>query len=270
MTPLLLFGAICVIGAIPALWWAVTGTRADQARGNLTAGLTMPTLREQQLAHSPIDRLLGPLARKFADLARRLTPAARCETLNDRLVRAGNPMGMDLRSALSAKTLAGGSLLSLGLLRFVGSPSVGGLVFAVLLGAGGFYLPDLLLGIARDRRADEIRASAADIIDQLTIIVEAGLGLEAAMARVATSNEGPLATEFSRTLQDIRAGVPRSRALGELAVRVDIPEMRQLVSAIHQAEKHGVPIATTLRIQAGEIRLKRQQFAEEKAMKLQV
>ena len=102
------------------------------------------------------------------------------------------------------------------------------------------------------------------------IAVRAGLGLDAAIARVARTTEGPLATELARVVQDSRAGVPRAAALTALAERVQVPELRQMVVALAQAEKLGVPVSQTLQVQAGELRLKRRQHAEEQAMKLPV
>ncbi len=115
-----------------------------------------------------------------------------------------------------------------------------------------------------------MQAKAADIIDQLTICVEAGLGFDAALARVATTTEGPLTDELRHTISDIQAGVPRAQALRTLADRAQIVEIRQLVTALLQAQKHGVPMAETLRIQSAEMRLKRKQRTEEKAAKLTV
>ena len=115
-----------------------------------------------------------------------------------------------------------------------------------------------------------MQAKAADTIDQLTICVEAGLGFDAALARVATTTEGPLTDELRHTISDIQAGVPRAQALRMLADRAQIVEIRQLVTALLQAQKHGVPIAQTLRTQSADMRMKRKQRTEEKAAKLTV
>ena len=100
--------------------------------------------------------------------------------------------------------------------------------------------------------------------------MEAGLGFDAALARVATTTEGPLTEELRHTISDIQAGVPRAQALRTLADRAQIVEIRQLVTALLQAQKHGVPIAQTLRTQSAEMRMKRKQRTEEKAAKLTV
>ena len=133
-----------------------------------------------------------------------------------------------------------------------------------------FFLPDYWVVSTRDKRQAAMQAKAADTIDQLTICVEAGLGFDAALARVATTTEGPLTDELRHTISDIQAGVPRAQALRTLADRAQIVEIRQLVTALLQAQKHGVPMAETLRIQSAEMRVKRKQRTEERAAKLTV
>jgi tight adherence protein C len=115
-----------------------------------------------------------------------------------------------------------------------------------------------------------MQADIPDVIDQLTICVEAGLGFDAALARVARTTEGPLTDELRHTLSDIQTGVPRAQALRTLSDRAQIVEIRQLVTALLQAQKHGVAMAETLRIQSAETRLKRKQRTEERAAKLAV
>ena len=144
----------------------------------------------------------------------------------------------------------------------LGYPVVG-LVVAV----GAFFLPDYALLSERDKRQTLMSDAASNTIDQLTIVVEAGLGFDAALQRVATTTEGPLALELQRTVEDMRAGMPRDQALRAMAERTRLPEIRQLVSALIQAQRHGVALADTLRIQAHELRDKRVQAVEEKASK---
>ena len=107
-------------------------------------------------------------------------------------------------------------------------------------------------------------------VDQMTIAVEAGLGFEAAMQRAAKNGKGPLAEEFIRTLQDIQMGQSRRIAYLDLAARTKAPNLRRFLRAVIQADEYGVAIAEVLRTQASEMRLKRRQSAEEKAMKVPV
>ncbi|MDQ3642614.1 MAG: type II secretion system F family protein, partial [Actinomycetota bacterium] len=109
-----------------------------------------------------------------------------------------------------------------------------------------------------------------DVLDQLTICVESGLGFDSALARIARSGNGPLAQEVTLLLQELRVGVPRREALGNMLARTDVPELRQFVNAMIQADSYGVPISRVLRSQAEEQREKRRFRAEERAMKLPV
>ncbi len=100
--------------------------------------------------------------------------------------------------------------------------------------------------------------------------MEAGLGFDAALGRISRSGRGPLAAEIARLLQELRMGVPRAEALENLLERTDVPELRQFVHAVTQAETYGVPVTRVLRSQSVEQREKRRFRAEERAMKLPV
>ena len=179
------------------------------------------------------------------------------------MVQAGHPYGLDLPRLLGIKiTMAALTAFSL---VITGQP-----LFGLIAGGVLFFLPDYWVISVRDKRQAAMQADAADVIDQLTICVEAGLGFDAALARVASTTEGPLTDELRHTLSDIQAGVPRAQALRALSDRAQIVEIRQVVTALLQAQKHGVPLAETLRVQSAEMRLKRKQRTEEKAAKLTV
>jgi tight adherence protein C len=248
-----ILGAISLVGAIGVFWWGLTA-RPSAARANLFAGVPQteaPAGRSASILH------------QLGQGARRILPNALVDGLEVKLVQAGHPYGLDLPRILGIKiTLAG---LAAFLLLIVGQP-----LFALVAAGLLFFLPDYWVMSTRDKRQTAMQAKAADIIDQLTICVEAGLGLDAALARVTTTTEGPLTDEFRHTISDIQAGVPRAQALRTLADRAQITEIRQLVTALLQAQKHGVPLAETMRIQSAEMRLKRKQRTEEKAAKLTV
>lgn len=253
MELVLIFGAMALVGAVGMFWWGLTA-RPSAARGNLFVG--MP---ESVPPPSPLTSAM----RQLGQSTRRMLPNALVDGLEVNLVQAGHPAGLDLPRILGIKiTLAGIAAF----VFIVNGQMLLGLIAAAVL----FFLPDYWVVSVRDQRQDRIRSDAADVIDQLTICVEAGLGFDAALARVAATTEGPLTDELRHTMSDIRAGVPRSQALRSLADRTQIAEIRQLVSALLQAQKHGVPMAETLRIQSSEMRLKRTQATEEKAAKLTV
>jgi tight adherence protein C len=249
----LILGSFALVAAVGMLWWGVTD-RPSAARGNLYAGLPDAT-------PEPSPLIAG--MRQVGSSTRRMLPNALVDGLEVNLVQAGHPHGLDLARLLGIKiTMAAMAALTL---------LVYGQVLAAIIGAVVlFFVPDYWVLSVRDDRQNRIQADSADVIDQMTICVEAGLGLDAAIARVAATSEGPLTDELRRTMNDIRAGVPRTQALRALADRVQIAEIRQLVTALLQAQKHGVPMTETLRIQSSEMRLKRSQRTEEKAAKLTV
>jgi tight adherence protein C len=251
LTPIL--GSAALVGAVGLLWWSLTA-KPSAARANLFIGVPQP-------AASPA-RLVS-VFRRLGQAARRVLPNPLVDGLEVNIVQAGHPHGLDLPRILGIKiTLAGLAGL---LLILNGQP-----LFALIAACVLFFLPDYWVVSVRDQRQATIQADAADTIDQLTICVEAGLGFDAALSRVARTTEGPLTDELRHALSDIRAGVPRAQALRALADRTQIAEIRQLVSALLQTQKHGVPLAETLRIQSAEMRLKRKQRTEEKAAKLPI
>ena len=246
-------GALSLVASMGVLWWS-TAPRPSAARANLFAG--MPQV-------APAPDASASLLGQVGQAVRRLLPSQLVDGLEVRLVQAGHPNGLDLTRILGLKL----SLAALaGFALFVQGHPVIATVAAVLL----FFAPDYWVMSVRDKRQADMQTDVADTIDQLTICVEAGLGFDAALARVASTTEGPLTDEIRHTVSDIQAGVPRPQALRTLSDRTQIVEIRQLVTALLQAQKHGVPMAETLRVQSAEIRLKRKQRTEEKAAKLTV
>ena len=156
------------------------------------------------------------------------------------------------------------------LLRFASNPSLLNLIFTLGGLLFGYFLPDGLLDSKGNARQLAIRSQLSDTIDQLTVMVRAGLGVDAAIARIARGASGPLADEFAHVMQDMRVGVSRGVALTSMADRIDVTELRTFVAALSLAEKMGIPVAHTLQVQAEEFRLRRRQLAEEQAMKLPV
>ncbi len=134
----------------------------------------------------------------------------------------------------------------------------------------GFILPDSVLNRRVDERQREILKTLSDTLDLLTISVEAGLSLNAAIAQVVQNVPGVLSSEFARMLQEIQLGVPRSDAFRHLAERTDVEELNAFALAMIQADVFGVSIASVLRTQAQQLRIKRRQRAEAKAQQTPV
>jgi tight adherence protein C len=277
-TSLLLIGAIAMFLAVFAIAYSVQTIVAErrQAYRTLQAIRAVEVrpydLRNRELARPARERLLKPFYNAALGLTRRFTPAGAREAIRLKLIMAGSPFGWDPDRVLVAKVacLSGGVLLGLlflGLFSFAWPLRVLGFLAIGLL---GYWLPNIVLTNAVQRRQSEIRSALADSIDLLTICVEAGLGFDAALAHVSKNTDGPLADEFYRTLQEVQLGRSRNEAMRNLAARSNVPELRAFVLAMVQADIFGVSVANVLRIQAKDMRVKRRQLAEERAMKVPI
>jgi tight adherence protein C len=143
---------------------------------------------------------------------------------------------------------------------------IAGVVVCVLL----YFLPELRLYSLGIERREKITLELADTLDQMSIAVEAGLGFDAAMVRVAKNGHGVLAAELIRTLQDIQVGQTRRQAYEDLVERTQVPDLKQFIRSIIQAEAYGLALSSVLNTQAAEMRMKRRMRAEQKAMQIPV
>ncbi|GEO93852.1 hypothetical protein KFL01_31580 [Kocuria flava] len=201
--------------------------------------------------------------------AQRLTTGKGRERLETLYSKAGRPAGWPIPRLLAYKTYALGAALLVGLLLLSLTGGNGMiLLMTVVMVPVGYFLPELLLYSRGIERQKAIGLELADTLDQMMIAVEAGLGFESAMARAGHNGKGPLAEELVRTLQEMRVGIPRRDAYLALEQRTDVPDLRQFTRAVIQADAYGISIASVLRTQANEMRIKRKQRAEEAAQKI--
>lgn len=260
-----------LVAALGCLLLALAlGTVALMARPRVTAAGSLALI---ETSYSAAVTSSAPEASRspswLRSIALRLSPAGIAHRLQHRLDLAGNPAAWTPDRILGAKGL--GLLLGAALGGLIGVRSVGWLVLGVVVGAVfGFFLPDLLLLNAGQKRQTLIRRALPDALDMLTVCVEAGLGFDAALAQVARNTRGPLAQECARVLQEMQIGKSRNQALRSLTERTTVAELRAFVSALAQAGELGVPIASVLREQAREMRVRRRQRAEEQAQKVPV
>jgi tight adherence protein C len=226
------------------------------------------TRRSLEAAAAPFQqRSLQPLKERIARLVLRLNPKVTQEQVAFRLLAAGLN-----RRITPTGFLAGKAVLAIGGLLFgivVGSGKNGFLavVFGLMFGAIGFIAPDMYVNGKAKSRRELIRGDLPDALDLLAVSVEAGLGFDAAIAKVTEKMKGALSDEFSLTLNEIRIGESRTEALKKLAERANTPEVTAFTRSIIQADQFGISLGRILRVQATDSRLRRQAAAEERAMK---
>jgi len=266
-------GAAAIAACVPILWWSASGARVRPAvaRKNLKMQLGAPNdLRAIQLAAPARDRITSPTMERLAQQARRITPSGWVKGLERRIELAGMAATWPVERVLAFKLLFALMGAVVAVMVLLSNPSPVTFLWAALVVAMAWLGPETILSRrARERQAN-ILEELPDVLDQVTISVEAGLAFEPALARAAATRNGPMAEEFRRALGEIRSGLPRNDAFRNILDRTEVPDLRHFVVSIEQASRHGVPIAKVLRVQAEELRDKRRQRAEEKAQKVPV
>lgn len=268
-----ILGAIAIGASLPIAWWALSGERVARgaARDNLTKGVPASTnLRETVLAQSASERMVSPLMQKLGARAQRLTPQGLRDNLQRRIQLAGLNDTWSPERVYATKAVLGLVGAVFAILIMLANPTGLVIVASIIITLGLFFAPDAFLHSRAGTRQLTIERQLADVLDQITVCVEAGLSFDNAVLRTANGGTGPLPEELGRTLQDVQLGMSRSQSLERLLERTDVNDLRSFVHAFNQAERYGIPVAQILRVQSAEIRLKRRQHAEEAAMKLPV
>ena len=227
------------------------------------------TLEEIELTLPFRQRVLVPFVLRLGNIFGRFLPHKNLEKLQQSLTEAGNPskLGpaefMGVRLALAV--ILGGSFLLLFMLSSgLSTPTM---LFPAVLAGMGYVMPGIWLDRKVKSRKKEIQNALADAIDLLSISVEAGLGFDPALARVANKWDNALTDEFRRMLGEMQMGISRREAMRELQNRVNVDDLSVFISSLVQADQLGVSISQILRVQSRQMRIRRRQRAEEQAQK---
>jgi tight adherence protein C len=212
------------------------------------------------------ERVLKPSVEGVARFMSSILPASVLAETQKQLTMAGNPMSSNTFVAFWAvSTLVFGGL---GFLLFLALPSsllLQKLLLLVAFGMLGWMFPRMWLKGKVKARQKAVVKALPDSLDLITTCVEAGLGLDAALARVAEKSTGPLADELTHMLRDVAMGKLRKEALVEMSDRIGVEELTSFINSVIQAEQLGVGIAQVLRVQSDQLRTKRRQRAEQQA-----
>lgn len=274
----LLIGGLLLGGSIGLIIYTVLSGASEKAvvRDSLRQleGYEVESTRDQELLVPFSERALVPLLGGLTGLGRKFTPVGYTDKVRRKFIFAGRGSADDVDRFLAVRAITVVLVPIMFVVFYVWNPlQMKGFMqflmfaiicFALLVG------PDARISKQVDARQHELQVTLPDILDLLTISVEAGLGFEQALDRTISAVPGALSEEFARMLGEVRAGASRGDAMRALEQRTNVPEVRSFVLAIIQADTFGVSIGRVLRAQAEEMRIKRRQLAQERAQKAPV
>jgi tight adherence protein C len=266
--------AILAAAAVLLITFGVAARPSEDAvQARLSQLVVQPkTMEEMELQRPFYERVMRPMIQRLSRVGRRQEGGVITRT-DAKLEKAGYPGGLRGADWVGVKflSLIGFAILAflIGLLLTRGT-FIAALLFALGGAALGYLAPEFWLGRKIRQRSMAMTLQLPDALDLLTISVEAGLGFDAALAKVVEKMEGPLVDEFRQALAEVRMGRSRRDALRDVASRADAQPVSNFIGAIVQAEQLGVPIAKVLQIQSNQLRIERRQRAEEAAAKAPV
>jgi tight adherence protein C len=235
------------------------------------------TVQNAPSAVLPEDRPATELAQRIASPLNKLLPPSATEVrkLQKQLMHAGfrSPDAPIIYRGIQLGAMAGFPLIVAGVCALLAKPLGDALVYIIIAFVAGFFLPRYFLSRITKNRQRELRWGLADALDLMVVSVEAGLGLNAAMMKVASELRdvhSAIAIEFELANLEIRVGRDRDEALRNLAERTGVDDLRSLVAMLIQTDKFGTSIAKGLRVFSDSLRTKRRQRAEQEAQKAAV
>ena len=278
MSPTVILIGVIVVVLLVAVVLVVVGLRGEREVDPLEERLAefaergeMASLHEIEMSQPFLERIIIPMANKLGELALRITPQKALDQIQHKLEMAGNPRGIEPTTFFASRFIFAvvfGALMVLvykdNLFKLTNFLIT---IFTIIF---GFIMPNMLIDAKIARRQDSVRKALPDALDLLTICVEAGLGFDAAMRKVADKWDNELSIAFARSLQEIQLGKLRREALRDMAERIGAAEFESFVAAVIQSEQLGVSMAKILRIQADDMRVRRRQRAEQKAQRAPV
>lgn len=273
LLPFAIFGAIAALA-----WWVLGLVASDRPRAlERLDALKHPRSRLQNAPVKKKDKITRVLENAAPALAKPLQPQNEQEVgkLRLRLANAGFRSEAASTIFLSMKVACGllGLIVGGGILLGSGGLNNRNIIYTILLAGVMFYLPTLVLSFLVRRRQQAVFHGLPDALDLMVVCVEAGLGLDQAMRKVAEEMKKTfpvIAEEFGLANLQLQMGRPRNEVLHELGMRTGVADVRSLAGVLIQADKFGSSIAQALRVQSDSMRTRRRQLAEEKAAKTAV
>ena len=224
---------------------------------------------EEEMSVSFKNRIVTPLFESISHTVAKLLPSSLTTMVEGKLLRANGFYELSAEQFLGLCGILGLSVAVLvGDFLALSNQSTMKIIGWSLVGIFfGIVTPFLMLNHKILNREADLQNELPDVLDLLTVSVEAGLGFDGALVKLSEKMKGEMVDEFTRMLHEIRIGVPRRNALRSLAARCNVQDVSLFTSSLIQADQLGVSIAKVLRIQSTDMRERRRQRAEEKAMK---
>ena len=217
-------------------------------------------------------RVIRPILDDISKVILKVTPKEFKSAFEKKVIKAGNPFNLLMKDWINIQVIVVVVMpfITAGICYYLGLDIRSIIFIGIIEVCLGLLFPNLLLNKKIAQRHKLISNSLPDVLDLLTVSVEAGLGFDGALAKVIDKMPGPIAYEFENVLQEMKVGKQKRDALKDMADRVGIHDLTTFVGSIIQADQLGVSIGNVLRIQSEQMREKRRQRAKEKAMKAPV
>jgi tight adherence protein C len=264
----LIFGVLLLFGVMVVVLGVVQSRQSATIEGRLSTFTEVPkTLEEMELELPFSQRVIQPLMQQMLTAFGKASPSKNAAKIKRSLEMAGNPGNLTPTMFVGVRMTVGliGLVIGFYMTTLMGLPILNRLLFSMLGGTIGYVFPGIWLDRKIRARKHGILKSMPDALDLLTISVEAGLGFDLALDRVAGKWDNELGKEFQRVLSDTRLGTPRRDAMKMMAERCGVEDLSNFVQAIVQAEQLGVSIGKILKVQSEQMRVRRRQRAEELA-----
>jgi tight adherence protein C len=227
---------------------------------------------ESELNQPLFVRVVRPMLDDITRVVLKVTPKEIISVFERKVITAGSPFNLTIKDWINIQIviIIGLPLTTAAFSMYMGFDARTVVFLCIIELCFGLLFPNMLLNRKIRERQKVISNSLPDVLDLLTVSVEAGLGFDGALAKVIDKMPGPIAMEFEDVLNEMKVGKQKRDALRDMAQRVNIPDLTTFIGSIIQADQLGVSIGNVLRIQSEQMREKRRQRAKEKAMKAPV
>jgi tight adherence protein C len=271
---------VCVFLAVGSFAWFAIDFFTKDSQASAESRLDMLSVsmkRGAETKQSKMEKLTKAIEQASPSISKHMEAKTEEERnkLKMRLVEAGFRSEEAPAVFLTIKVFAalGGVMLAGGITLFTHGLGTAVLLRSVLAGGIAFFLPEIVLDLLRKSRKKQITLGLPDALDLLVVSVEAGLGLDQGIRKVADEMRPSyriLSEELQLSTLHLQMGRVRASVLQDLGNRTGVEDLRALASLLIQADKFGSGVAQALRVQSDSMRIRRQQIAEEKAAKTAV